>query len=42
MQARISMITLGVTDLQKSVEFYKLGAGVSTDEVITRCCAFYA
>lgn len=27
MQARISMITLGVTDLQKSVEFYKQGLG---------------
>lgn len=27
MQARISTITLGVTDVQKSVEFYKQGLG---------------
>lgn len=34
MQARISVLTLGVTDLEKSVEFYRDGLGLSTEGII--------
>ncbi len=34
MKARISVLTLGVTDLQKSVDFYKVGLGFFTEGII--------
>lgn len=34
MKPRISVLTLGVTDLEKSVEFYRDGLGFSTEGII--------
>ncbi|RZK41743.1 MAG: VOC family protein [Pedobacter sp.] len=34
MKPRISVITLGVSDLEKSVQFYRDGLGLSTDGII--------
>src|SRR6185312_5550564 len=34
MKPRISVLTLGVTDLEKSVEFYREGLGLSTEGII--------
>lgn len=34
MKPRISVLTLGVTDLQKSVEFYRDGLGLATDGIV--------
>lgn len=34
MQPRISVITLGVSDLEKSVQFYRDGLGLSTEGII--------
>lgn len=34
MQPRISVITLGVSDLEKSVQFYRHGLGLSTEGII--------
>ena len=34
MKPRISVLTLGVTDLEKSVEFYQEGLGLSTEGII--------
>jgi predicted lactoylglutathione lyase len=34
MVARITVLTLGVTDLEKSVEFYRDGLGLSTEGII--------
>lgn len=34
MKPRISVLTLGVSDLQKSVEFYRDGLGLSTEGII--------
>ena len=34
MKPRISVITLGVSDLEKSVEFYRDGLGLPTEGII--------
>jgi len=34
MKPRISVMTLGVADLEKSVEFYQDGLGLSTEGII--------
>lgn len=34
MKPRISVITLGVNDLEKSVDFYRVGLGLSTDGIL--------
>ena len=34
MKARISVITLGVDDLEKSLAFYRDGLGLKTDGII--------
>lgn len=34
MKPRISVLTLGVDDLEKSVEFYRYGLGLSTEGII--------
>ena len=34
MKPRISVLTLGVTDLERSVQFYRDGLGLSTDGII--------
>jgi predicted lactoylglutathione lyase len=34
MQPRISVITLGVSDLEKSIQFYRDGLGLSTEGII--------
>src|SRR5690606_3696444 len=34
MKPRISVLTLGVADLEKSVEFYRNGLGLSTEGII--------
>lgn len=34
MHPRISVITLGVSDLEKSVQFYRDGLGLSTEGII--------
>lgn len=34
MQARISVITLGVNDLHRAVRFYRDGLGLPTDDII--------
>jgi len=34
MKPRISVLTLGVTDLEKSVEFYRDGLGIQTEGIV--------
>ncbi|WP_319001060.1 MULTISPECIES: VOC family protein [unclassified Halomonas] len=34
MKPRISVITLGVDDLEKAIEFYQVGLGLKTDGII--------
>ena len=34
MKARITLITLGVDDLQRSVDFYRDGLGLPTDGIV--------
>lgn len=34
MKPKISVLTLGVTDLEKSVEFYRDGLGLATDGIV--------
>ena len=36
MKARITVITIGVDDLEKSVEFYQRGLGFETDGIVGR------
>ena len=36
MKPRISVITLGVDDLEKAVDFYRVGLGLPTDGIVGR------